>query len=156
MIVVFFLAYLGRGFHKEPSSSISGMKIAFFTIGCTGFVLFSMYQSYLSASLIVKTTKPPVNNIEDVIEFPHKLVMSKGGSVHKMFLNANPDSLYGKIRESGKIETTKRDTAWIEEVLKSNNYDKINHIGKNTIFFFFTFLKVVQRMFYLLFTNQSE
>jgi hypothetical protein len=88
------------------------MKIVIFTIGCAGFVLSSMYQSYLSASIIVKI-------IEDVVDIPQKLVMTNGGSVHKIFLNANHDSIYGKIRESGKIETTKGNTVWIEEALKS-------------------------------------
>ena len=95
------------------------MKIAFLTIGCTGFVLFSMYQSYLSASLIVKIIKPPVNNIEEMKGFPYKLALSSGGSVHKMVLQSKDDSIYGQLLSSGKIKTIKRDKVWIGEALKS-------------------------------------
>ena len=123
LIGVFFLAYLGIDFH-EKYSSVSAMKIVFLTISFTGFVLFSMYEAYLSASLIVKIIKPPVNRIEDILDFRQKLVMSNGGSIHKMFLNANHDSIYGKILESGKIKTTTRESAWVKEALKSNNWDQ--------------------------------
>ena len=125
LIGVFFLAYLGIDFH-EKYSSVSAMKIVFLTISFTGFVLFSMYEAYLSASLIVKIVKPPVNRIEDIVNFRQKLVMSNGGSIHKMFLNANHDSIYGKILESGKIKTTTRESAWIKEALKSNNHKQMN------------------------------
>ena len=65
-----------------------------------------MYESYLSASIIVKNTGPPVKNIEEIAEFPHKLAMSDGGSIHKMFLNAKNDSTYGQLLASGKIDSS--------------------------------------------------
>ena len=104
------------------------MKIAFFTVGCTGFMLFTMYQSYLSASLIVRTMGPPIRNIEEMKDFPHKLTMSDGGSVHKMFKNANNDSLYSQLLRSGKIGLNKRDTVWIEEALKSKQVVNSNSL----------------------------
>ena len=101
----FYLAHLGRGFEKEPKF-VFGLKIAFCTISFTGYMLFIMYESYLSASIIVKNTGPPVKNIEEMAEFPHKLAMSDGGSIHKMFLNAKNDSTYGQLLASGKIDSS--------------------------------------------------
>ena len=104
------------------------MKIAFFTVGCTGFMLFTMYQSYLSASLIVRTMGPLIRNIEEMKDFPHKLTMSDGGSVHKMFKNTNNDSLYSQLLRSGKIGLNKRDTVWIEEALTSKQVVNSNSL----------------------------
>ena len=117
LLSFFFLAHLGRGFDKEPLR-ISGMKIAFYTVSFTGFMIFTMYTSYLSASLIVKKVGPPIKNIEEITEFPNKLAMSDGGSIHKMFLNAKNGSTYEKILTSGKIQTSKRDTLWIQNAMK--------------------------------------
>jgi hypothetical protein len=58
----FYLAHLGRGFEKEPKF-VSGLKIAFCTISFTGYMLFIMYESYLSASIIVKNTGRTFNEV---------------------------------------------------------------------------------------------
>ena len=113
--------------HYHGSDTPTSPRAIYVLKSANGGLFYTpLYEAYLSASLIVKIIKPPVNRIEDILDFRQKLVMSNGGSIHKMFLNANPDSIYGKILESGKIKTATRESAWVKEALKSNNHNQMN------------------------------
>ena len=73
----------------------------------------------ISATLTVELFKPPVNSIEEIINFPHKLVVSNGSSVHRMFLEATSDSPYAQVLAAGKLTTAKSEKIWVNSALKS-------------------------------------
>ena len=109
-----YLAQLGLGFPKVPKAG--AIKIAFLAVSASGFVLLSMYQSMISASMAVKIFKRPVNSLDDIPNFPHSLAVSNGSSVHT-FLN----SFYGQL--SGKVKPGKKDAHWINEALQHGSSD---------------------------------
>ena len=57
----------------------------------------------ISASLAVKIFDHPVQSLEDILDSEHNLLIAGGNSIHRMFLNADTNSVYGKIRDSGKL-----------------------------------------------------
>ena len=78
-----------------------------------------MYEAMFAAMLAIEVIRPPVQNIEGIKNFPNKLTLSNGSSIHKLFLNANKDSIYHQLLQNGKIKPTEdKDKKWIEKAVQ--------------------------------------
>ena len=118
MFGIIFLTHLGLGFPSEPNSS--SMRIAFISMTIYGFLIINMYEAMFAAMLAIEVINPPIKDIEGINNFPYKLTLSNGSSVHKLFLNAKEDSIYHQLLKNGKNKPTKdKDKKWIETAVKS-------------------------------------
>ena len=116
-----FLTHLGLGFPSEPNSS--SMRIAFLSLTIYGFLIINMYEAMFAAMLAIEVIRPPVQNIEGIKNFPNKLTLSNGSSIHKLFLNANKDSIYHQLLQNGKIKPTEdKDKKWIEKAVQGTRF----------------------------------
>ena len=116
-----FLTHLGLGFPSEPNSS--SMRIAFLSMTIYGFLIINMYEAMFAAMLAIEVIRPPVQNIEGIKNFPNKLTLSNGSSIHKLFLNANKDSIYHQLLQNGKIKPTEdKDKKWIEKAVQGTRF----------------------------------
>ena len=109
---LFFISHLGRSVPEEPKSVV--MRIAFFVVSMSGFLLFTMFTSMISATFSVEIEKTPVNNLEGIFEFPHYLRIKKDTSIHRMFKDSSDDFIYGRLWKSGKIKLTDGERSWVE------------------------------------------
>ena len=113
---------MGLGFHEEPKKG--SMRIAYLSICLYGFVILAMYQSMIAARFTISASRPPVNSLEELLDSPYKLFMIED-SKYKMILNAKSSSIYGKIRDSGKVkplgsvEMFELESKWIKSAVKS-------------------------------------
>ena len=98
------------------------MRIAFLTISFYGFIILAMYQSIISARLTISISKAPINSMEELLNSPYKLTLLED-SKYRMIMSAKNDSVYGKIRDSGRMETLgtyswETETNWIKSAIK--------------------------------------
>ena len=115
----FYFAHLGKSYKREAEKG--SIKVAYIAISFYGFMLFSMYQSMISASLAVKILKEPVNGIEDFLSSKFKLIVSNSSSVHKEFLDSDENELYGKLMKSGKVGLFNGESEWVKHALESKH-----------------------------------
>ena len=92
---IIYLTHLGLGFPSVPNSF--SMRIAFISMTISGFFIYKMYEAMLTAALAIEVINPPVENIQGIKNFPYKLTLSNGSSVHKFFLNAEKGSIYQQL-----------------------------------------------------------
>ena len=112
------MTHLGLGFPSEPNSS--SMRIAFISMTIYGFLVINMYEAMFAAMMAIEVIHPPVRNIEEIKDFPNKLTLSNGSSVHNLFLNADKDSVYQQLWNNGKIKPTfEGDYTWTRMAVQS-------------------------------------
>ena len=122
---LFFISHLGRSVPVEPKSVV--MRIAFFTISMSGFLLFSMFQSMISASFSVEIEKTPVDNLEGILEYSNYLRITKDTSIHRMFMDSSDDLIYGKLWKSGKVKLTEGERLWVDNSAASESHHFLIH-----------------------------
>ena len=103
-----YLSHIGRRFPKEPQEI--SLRTAFVTVSLSGFMIFTLYKSMISASLAIKIYKPPIDTIEEILHTPYNLMVTNGSSIHDMFKTAADNSTYKQITNSGKLVLTKQNS----------------------------------------------
>ena len=124
-----YLSHLGRRFPAEPKEI--SIRIAFVSTSICGFLLITLYRSMISASLAVKIFHHPVSDLDGIVESPYQLMLSKGSSIHNMFLEAKENTPYRRVLDSGKLLTVSSFPEGSKMLLKGTDSTKINRPGHN-------------------------
>ena len=110
-----YLSFLGVSSPKLPKSN--WMRIAFWSISFLGYIIFTMYQNYIGAFLAIPQFRPPISEIEELLDSSYKISVSKGSSVEKYFTQAENGSIYNQILRSNKINLQNKTFFAIEQMI---------------------------------------
>ena len=99
---------------KEPDKIST--RMAFVSVSFCGFIMMTLYRSFIGASLAVKVFRPPINSIEELLESPYHLLVTNGTSVHKMFTQAENNTIYNQIVMNDRLGLVKTDREAVRQL----------------------------------------
>ena len=116
LVAHLFCSQLCIGSPQEPHQLTN--RLMFLIISLSGYFIFTLYTGYIGAFLAIPIFKPPVNNLEGILDSEYSLAVSKGSSVERYFTGSKNDSIQSLLLKNKKITFINREIEFAQRLME--------------------------------------